>query len=261
MPDPAEYRFLRFEIVGLSTIIFLLLGIWPMLESAFVSSLLGNLEASLAIIAGFFLLSLPLGYFEHQWVVNVYRSEEAGRTVHKILKDIVLETQKSYKTKKEKPFFSKFDDVEEISFLAALLDLSIYSKKSLVDTPIFTRLSDRWSHFYARRAVGRLAPIVSAALLVMGLIVGQLLSWPLVFKWPNIVGSISIWVSVFVFCFFVIDSYSRKLQLEIGYLESAIVLSNKDEIKKIVSEIVNSLIENPEYIKQVTYYGRAIWRL
>ena len=232
-----------------------------MLESTFVSSLLEDLEASLAVVAGLFLLSLPLGYCEHQWVVNVYRSEKAIRTVHKILKDMVLKVQESYETEKEKPFFTKLNDLEENSFLTALLDLSIYSKSAPIDTTVFTRLSDRWSHFYARRAVGRLAPIVSVTLFAVGLIVGQFLSWPFVFQWPNFLGSLLIWVLIFVFCLCVIDSYSKKLQLEIGYLESAVVLANEDEIKKRVSEIVSLMIENPEYIKQVAYYGTAIWRL
>ena len=261
MPDSVEYRFLRFEIVGLATIIFLLIGIWPMLESTFLSSLLKDFEASLAIIAGLFLLSLPLGYCEHQWVVNVYRSEEAIRTIHRILKDMVLKAQESYETEKEKPFFANLNELEESSFLTALLDLSIYSKNSPIDTTIFSRLSDRWSHFYARRAVGRLAPIISVTLFIVVLIIGQFLSWPLVFQWPNIASSVLIWALIFAFCLCVIDSYSKKLQLEIGYLESAIVLAHEDEIKKLVSRIVRLMIENPEYIKQVVYYGTAIWRL
>jgi len=232
-----------------------------MLETTFLSSLLKDFEASLAIIAGLFLLSLPLGYCEHQWVVNVYRSEKAIRAVHKILKDMVSKAQESYKTEKEKPFFANFNALEENSFLTALLDLSIYLKDSPTDTTILSRLSDRWSHFYARRAVGRLAPIISVAIFVAVLIIGQFLSWPLVFQWPNIAGSFLIWVLIFAFCLCVIDSYSKKLQLEIGYLESAIVLANEDEIKKLVSRIVSSIIENPEYIKQVIYYGTAIWKL
>ena len=232
-----------------------------MLEITFISSFLENMEASLAIIAGLFLLSLPLGYCEHQWVVNVYRSEKAIRTVHNILKDMVLEAQESYKTEKEKPFFKKLNDLEENSFLTALLGLSVYSKNSPIDTTIFTRLSDRWSHFYARRAVGRLAPIVSITLYIIFLIVGYFLSWPLVFQLPNILFSLLIWLLIFIFCLCVIDSYSKKIQLEIGYLESAIVLVNEDEIKKTVAKIVELMIENPEYIKQVIYYGTAIWRL
>ena len=232
-----------------------------MLESTFLSSLLKDLEVSLAIIAGLFLLSLPLGYCEHQWVVNVYRSKDASRKVHKILKDMVLEAQKSYKTKKEKPFFAKLDELEENSFLTALLGLSIYSKESPIDPTIFTRLSDRWSHFYARRAVGRLAPFVSVTLFGVVLIVGRILSWPLVFQCSNLAASLVIWLLIFVFCLWVIDSYSKKIQLEIGYLESSIVLANKAETKQLVSRIVISMIENPGYIKQVIYYGRAIWRL
>lgn len=232
-----------------------------MLETTFLSSILENLEASLAIVAGLFLLSLPLGYCAHQWVVNVYRSEKATRTVHNVLKDMVLEAQESHETEKEKPFFSKFNASEENSFLTALLDLCIYSTNSPLDPTVSTRLSDRGSHFYARRAVGRLAPIISVILFVAILIVGQVLSWPLVFQWPNALGSLLIWVLIFVFCLLVIDSYSKKIQLEIGYLETAAVLANKDEMEKIISRIVGLMIEHSEYIKQVARYGTAIWRL
>jgi len=232
-----------------------------MLESTFLSSILENLEASLAIVAGLFLLSLPLGYCAHQWAVNVYRSEKAARTVHNVLKDMVLKAQESHETKKEKPFFSKFNASEENSFLTALLDLCIYSTNSPLDTTIFTRLGDRWSHFYARRAVGRLAPIISVVLFVGVLIVGQFLSWPLVFQWQNALGSLLIWVLIFVFCLLVIDSYSKKIQLEIGYLETTAVLANKDEMEKMISRVVGLMIEHPKYIKQVASYGTAIWRL
>ena len=87
------------------------------------------------------------------------------------------------------------------------------------------------------------------------------MSWPLVFQWPNALGSLLIWVLIFVFCLLVIDSYSKKIQLEIGYLETAAVLANKDEMEKIISRIVGLMIEHSEYIKQVARYGTAIWRL
>ena len=101
-----EYRFLRFEVVGIATIVFTIGGILPLLDNAFLASWITDADAALATVAGLFLLSLPLGYGEHQLVVNVYRSHKRTRTVFKVLEEIVLEAQSSCNTSKEKPFLT-----------------------------------------------------------------------------------------------------------------------------------------------------------
>jgi len=261
---PAEYRFLRFEVVGIATIAFLLIGILPMLEDAFVSSLLTDMNASLAVVAGLFLLSLPLGYGEHQLVVNIYRSHERKRAVFELLKDLVLEAEESYKKNgkiAKQPLLQSLDNVRKNSFLTVLLDLCVYTGNSCIDPNIFSRLSDRWSHFYARRAVGKYAPIFSFALWIIVLILGFLFPWPFSFEIQNFIMAILWWITVFGLIGRKIDSYSKKIWYEISFLETSIVLVNKDKISSIISKIVRSMIEHPEYVEKGESYGMAIYRL
>lgn len=249
---PAEYRFLRFEVVGIATIAFLLIGILPLLEYAFVSSLLTDMNASLAVVAGLFLLSLPLGYGQHQLVVNVYRSHQRKRAVFEVLEDLVLEAEESYKKKRKpvkQPFFKSLNPMRKNTFLTALLDLCVYSGSSYIDPDIFSRLSDRWSHFYARRAVGKYAPRHSLLLWIIVFILGFFSSWPLNFQVPNLIMVILWWFVVFELIGRKIDSYSMKIWFEISFLETSIVLANKDKISDTISKVVSSMIEHPEYVE------------
>ena len=259
----AEYRFLRFEVVGIATIAFLVIGIFPMLDYTFVSSLLTDLNASLAIIAGLFLLSLPLGYGQHQLVVNAYRSPESKRAVFEVLEDMVLEIEESYKEKIEtakQPFFKDLDRVRKNSFLTALLDFCIYSNSALTNSSVFSRLSDRWSHFYARRAVGKYAPLFSLAIWIIVLVLGYLASWPFNFQLFNFGGAGLWWIFVFWQIGGKIDSYSKKVWFEISFLETSIVLANRDKILTEISPVVISMIEHPEYVEKGESYARSLYR-
>jgi hypothetical protein len=259
----AEYRFLRFEIVGIATIAFLLIGIFPMLDSTFLSSLLARMDASLAIVAGLFLLSLPLGYVEHQLVVNAYRSPGSKRAVFEVLEDMVVEIEESYK-KNEKTakqcFFQELDSVRKNSFLTILLDFCIYSNTARVNSSVFSRLSDRWSHFYARRAVGKYAPMFSIVLWIILLILGLLVSWPLSFQLQNFVLAGLWWITVFWLIGGKIDSYSKKIWFEISFLETSIVLANRDKILNEISPVVISMIEHPEYVEKGESYAHVLYR-
>lgn len=259
----AEYRFLRFEVVGVATIAFLLIGIFPMLEPTFVSSLLTNLNASLAIIAGLFLLSLPLGYGQHQLVVNAYRSPKSKRAVFDVLEDVVLEIEGSYKERIEtakQPLFKDFDRVRKNAFLTALLDFCIYSNRSLTNSSVFSRLSDRWSHFYARRAVGKYAPLFSLALWIILLVLGFLASWPFSFQLHNFVWAGLWWIFVFWQIGGKIDLYSKKIWFEISFLEILIVLASRDKILTEIAPVVISMIEHPEYVEKGESYARSLYR-
>jgi hypothetical protein len=238
----------------------LIVGILPILQSASLISWVSDADTALAIVAGLFLLSLPLGYVEHQMVVNVYRSHKISRAVFKILEDMVLEAQDSCNAS-EKPFFRSFDDLRKNSFLTSLLDLCVYSRRSTAETNIFNRLSERWSHFYARRSVGRYAPIVSVTLWMLLVVIGYIFSWPIVFRPINFGISIILWVVIFILCVFLIDSYAKKIWLEISFLETSIVLANRDEVEPIIKRIVSFIIDHPEYIERGESYGRAIYRL
>jgi len=253
-----EYRFLRFEVVGIATIVFVLAELVPILKTASLVVWISDLDASLAFVAGLFLFSLPIGYAEHQIVVNIYRSYKKPRKAFEILEDIVLKAQEAHKNDSEKPFFEKFDAVEKSSFLTSLLDLCIYSNESVAEANIYDRLSGRWSHFYARRAVGRYAPIFSILIWISIVVSGYFLSWPIIFEPARLVSSFIFWVVLFFLCVLLIDRYANKIWLEISYLETSIILASRDEIKKIVNKIVTSMIEHPQYIKQGESYGATL---
>jgi len=253
----AEYRFLRFEVVGIATIVFLSLGMIPFLSASWVSSWISDADAALAVVAGLFLFSLPLGYWEHQLVVDVYRSPKENRRVYGILEKFVLSTQESIKTA-TKPFFEKFDSISKNAFLTTLLDLCIYSNKAQVDPNIFNRLGDRWSHFYARRAVGRYAPFISIGLWGLALFLGYLFSWPLVYQLSSFVLSAVLWVTIFVLSHYVINRYAEKIWEEISFLEFSVVLANREKIEPIIQRVVSYLIEHPEYIERKESYGVAL---
>jgi hypothetical protein len=257
----AEYRFLRFEVVGIATVIFLVVGLLPVLAKVFLTSLISTADTALAIVAGLFLVSLPIGYAEHQIVVNVYRSEKMNRAALRILGDIVTRAEESCNKEKKEGFFKLLDDLQKNSFLTALLDFCLFYKDSTADPSIFARLSDRWSHFYARRAIGRYAPIFSVLLWIFAIALGYVLSWPIIFKVNNFAISIIWWVVIFILCNRFMDVYANKIMLEISFLETSIVLANREKIEKKVAEIVCYLAKHPEHIDKGESYGAAIYRL
>jgi len=257
----SEYRFLRFEVVGIATIVFLLIGIAPLVDKNWLTTSLANTETSLAVVAALFLISLPLGYWEHQLVVNVYRSHKKERRVFKILKDNVLEIERTHTTQTKKPFFGTLDEKMKNALLTSLLDVYVYANSS-ISPEIFGRLSDRWSHFYARRAVGRYAPIISLLFWAVAVILGYLLKWPLVFQLENFVVSILWWVVIFILCIVLIDIYAQKLWEEICFLEESIVLADvKGKAGKTVETIISSMMEHPDYYAKNDSYGGAIFKI
>jgi hypothetical protein len=239
-------------------------GTIPLLDLRAVSSTLNNISTSLSIVAGLFLFSIPLGYWEHQLVVNVYRSEKKPRPAHLYVRDMVLDAQKTIRSKKKDIFFESFSDRAKSSFLTALVDMCIFSRNSFSDVSIYGRLSDRWSHFYARRAVGRYAPIVAVVLWIFTLLIGYIYSWPLpyIFEWQNFLISAIVWIAIFAISICIIDSYSGKIWAEIGFLESAVVLARKKENGEMIKNIVENVYEHPEYIEQAEKsYGVSIYKM
>jgi sensor histidine kinase YesM len=224
----------------------------PLLDFEIISSTLNNISTLLSVVGGLFLFSIPLGYWEHQLVVNVYRSEKKPRPAHLYVRDMVLEAQKSIKTKKKDIFFESFSDRAKNSFLTALVDMCIFSRNSSSDANIYGRLSDRWSHFYARRAVGRYAPIISIVLWTVSLVAAYLCFGPLPFRfgWQNFLVSAIVWMMIFAVSICVIDSYSGKIWAEISFLEGTIVLARKKENSEMIKNVVENAYENPEYIEQ-----------
>jgi len=242
----------------------MLVATMPLLDFGIISSTLNNISTLLSVVGGLFLFSIPLGYWEHQLVVNVYRSEKKPRLAHLYVRDMILEAQKSIKTKNKDIFFESFNDRGRNSFLTALVDMCIFSRNSFSDVGIYGRLSDRWSHFYARRAVGRYAPIVSIVLWAVSLVAAYLYfgALPFQFGWQNFLASAIVWIVIFAVSICIIDSYSGKIWAEISFLEGAIVLAKKKENSEMIRNVVENVYEHPEYIEQAEKsYGVSLYKM
>jgi hypothetical protein len=258
----SEYRFLRFEIVGIATLVFFAVGLMPVLNYSELRSVVTDAGAAVTIFGGLFLASLPLGYWEHQLVVNVYRSPSKKRKAFGIIEETVKTIEKEKLVGGGDAFFQSMGDMEKNALITSLLDICVYCRNSPVEKEIFSRLSDRWSHFYARRAVGSFAPIVSFVLFLTVTLVGYAFSLKyLDFESWKIILSAAWWVFVFAFSKLAIDSYARKLWEEINHLETAIVLANLDEVNKSFGRIVEEFIKNPDLAKKDESYGAAIWKM
>lgn len=237
----ADYGFLRFEIVGLSTVIFLSIGILPLVRLGLIANSLTSVTTALSVLASLLLLSMPIGYWEHQLIVNHYRSEKRDRPALLILR---RSSSKTPDPVKEKTFFDQLSTKKQNALLTSLMELCIFSEKTEVSDNIYERRGDRWSHFYARKGVGILAPVVGLILFLLALAAG-LIFVPSIFllNWQTILISTAVWLFVFAFDISVINPYSEKIYEEICFLESEIILSKKDETKKLVEKTILGMAE------------------
>jgi hypothetical protein len=224
----SEYRFLRFEIAGLFTVFSYSLLMLPIGASFFSS--LKSVEFGVTAVATLFLASLPLGYWEHQLVVNRYRSDNMPRRVHGLLKDMV---EASSQTSPIRGLYDKITPEEANSFLTVLSELGTYSENMGIKPEIFDRLSDRWSHFYARKAVALYGPLLSVVFFAATVIAGFFFGLKLDFG--NLWISIILGVVVLVPNYFLINPYSRKIWQEIDLLEAQILLANKEKMKDLLN--------------------------
>jgi hypothetical protein len=92
-------------------------------------------------------------------------------------------------------------------------------------------------------------------------VLGFLLSWPIVFRLTNFVIAVLWFGAVLGLCALFIDSYAKKIWFEISFLETSTVLANRKETEPTVLKVVSAMIEHPEYIERGDGYGAAIWRL
>jgi hypothetical protein len=244
----AEYRFLRFEIAGIITLVFYVFLTWPLVAAIMETTFPQKMEFSLAVVAALFLVSLPLGYWEHQLVVNKYRAEKRDRKAFSVLREILANEQFRQGFPQEKNFLQHLDPREESSFLTTVLELCIYSEKMKSSSGLFERLSDRWSHFYARKAVAVYAPLFAVVFWIATVVLGYSSQWPMEFgkMWLSVI----IGAVVFAVNFALINPYAGKIWLEISFLETELVLANRIDIVSVLSSIVK-----PENLKYLTRFN------
>jgi hypothetical protein len=241
----SEYRFLRFEIVGLATLAFYVVITLPV-AFALLRANLRDLGTSFAVISGLFLLSVPLGYWEHQLVVNVYRSAKRKNNAHEVLKRIVLDVESKMLPQEER-IFQSLDPTEQAAFLTALEDTCIHSNRMQLDSDVYNRISDRWSHFYAREAITIFAPIVAFVLWSATLVAGYYLKWRMNFAASHVLLSTTIFVAMTITNFALIHPYTRKLWNEICFLESQLLASNNSAVQSIIKSIVKEGMTHHDY--------------
>ena len=247
----AEYRFLRFESAGLATIIFLIISLLPLFLSNILELIKTNVATVVAIIASIFLLSLPLGYIEHQFVVNKYRSHKTKRIMHNILSNTILDIQKSNNSENiERPFFCKFDEKLKMSFLTEVFDVILGYKDFKIDKSIQDRLRNLWSHFYARKAVGVYSPLFTTVLYFIIIISALLNNIPMNLSEISIFTSAIFLILIWGLGLIFINSYSEKIWFEINSLEMSILSAEMKGIKPLLQKITFYLMEHPEYLKK-----------
>ncbi len=250
-----EYRFLRFESVGLATLLYLGIISFPIFKDFILKFVIKDLAIVFGLIGTIFLLSLPLGYIEHQHVVNKYRSPNLLRSSHRILYDLLLNLQNEHGFN-----FERLNNLNKTSFLSVLLDLIIYSDESIIDHSIRNRIQSRWSHFYARWSVGYLAPSISSILFLCSLALGYLFIRQYLVLMPfNIILTIVLLIILFLINFEVVGKYTEKLWYEINYLESLLIISNLKRIKDILISIISFYDVHPDYIN-IEWEGYAPWK-
>lgn len=249
-----KYRFLRFESLGLSTVIFLILCLLPLFFDQITGLVNANLENIIAIIAAVFLLSLPFGYIIHQLVVNKYRSHKIKRIIINILDDIIIEIINSFSNQVDikNLFYYKFDEKMKISFLTELFDLLLSQDESAKYINAKNRLSSLWSHFYARKAIGCYAPKITTITYFLILILICLI-YPLeTVTGLNIFVSFVIMLFILIIGFKFIDPYSEKIWFEINFFEMSFLLSEMRVIKPILQRMVFYLVKNQYRIEYNT---------
>ena len=222
----------------------------PLLFSELIILIHNNITVLIALITSIFLLSLPFGYIEHQIIVNKYRSHEMKRIIHNILNDFILDIQNSNNCNKiERPFFGQFDEVSKMSFLTEIFDLFLNYKNLQKGTSIRDRLGTLWSHFYARKAVGYYAPIVTT-IIYLPIYLSVLFYIPINLSEINIIISIAIFGIIWIIGLIFIDPYSDKIWYEINFLEMSFLVSEIKNIEPILKEIIFYLMEHPEYLRK-----------
>jgi len=248
-----EYRFLRFESAGIATILFLLISLLPIYQNDLFVFITSDLNAIIGSVAAFFLLSLPVGYIEHQLVVNKYRSHKKPRIIHDILEKIIIDYENDHPDENLPKVFSNLNKKEFISFSTELLEILLHHKENVTNESISERLSSLWSHFYARKAVGIYAPFITLILYIAIIVMGKLSIIPMNLNQNNVIGGLFI---VFIFILIgilLIDPYTSKLWAEINYLEAELMLFNFKIFSPKIRGVIYYFMQHPNQIKISDY--------
>ncbi len=151
MPD--TYGFLRFQIAGVAFFLYFMLFISPFVSSATTAALYADGNRLIAGVGLVIALGMPIGYIIHQFAVNKYRGEAQRRPAHLLLEKMIEKTSPALLPPSSLPS-ERFQLVD--SFLVFFLRLSVSETDTArtVKEEVTEKLDERWSHIYARLAVG-----------------------------------------------------------------------------------------------------------
>ena len=241
-----KYRFLRFESAGMSTTFYIFLMILPVYWEVIKKTFQSDISGVLGSIATLLLISLPLGYIEHQLVVNRYRSEKNDRLMHTILNNefnsIIEKNQKT----KTRDIYNDLDAKLKSSFLTSFLDLLTYQKKINTKSDLHDRISSLWSHLYGRKAVGIYAPILSLLfyLLICGIKYYKIININI--NLNNFYIGLGIGIFILLIGLIFINPYSKIIWYELNYLEAQFIIIEKEKVHELIISIINELEDNGE---------------
>jgi hypothetical protein len=160
--------------------------------------------------------------------VNKYRSSNCRRPGHKLIESWVEETFGAEEN------LRKWEEKRRFVFVDSLLAFSYAIEGVKGGGVVDDKLSNRWSHLYARKAMGHVSLILSAVLVILLCIAVHIYANPLLVidAW-RIVTAVLIFIVLLV-ALLLMNSYVDKLFGEICMIELSYLTSNEEQIKEFM---------------------------
>ncbi len=242
---PETYGFLRFQIAGVAFFMYLLFFLIPFVTNATATRVLSDGNRLIAAVGLIFVLSMPIGYIVHQFVVNEFRSERRRRPSHDYIENLVEREQPMILPDSGKARFQILDGL--VTFFQSLAARG--RRWSSTSEEVTSRqLSRRWSHLYARLALGTYSIVAAIIALILLLALSHLPPqgpWDLLvillrdrFQVDPLRGLISVVLLLAALGFAgLMNRYQEKLWREICVLELTLLDSKVSDIQSALNEI------------------------
>lgn len=226
MAEGESYRLLRFELPSFAVFLYVLMLLAPFLLRADISQ--ARVLAILSVAGTIFVASIPIGYLIHQFYVNKYRRKKTKRPSHALL-ELWINGSIS-----EEDAYRRWTDEKRFTFIDSMLAFSYAVSKESCSKHVSNSLSTRWSHFYARCAIGWHSLVVSAIIVAAVVLLSEYafsLGFFLEITCVRVAVSLCLFVA-FLIVLLLMNSYIRKLLDEISMIEVNFLLCNEEAIRK-----------------------------
>ncbi|MEE9236390.1 MAG: hypothetical protein V3U52_01175 [Thermoplasmata archaeon] len=249
MPD--TYGFLRFQVAGVAFFLYWMVFLSPFVSGPTVQEILSDGNRLVAGVGLILILGMPVGYVIHQFIVNRYRGEVHRRESHGVLESIIEDTCPDLLPPKGPGDTKRFEVLDSLLSFFSSVSASDQSYIRTVEEVISKRLNGRWSHLYARLALGTYSILGAVGATVGTLLLSIFL--PHDFPWQPVVlltrgrfeiGPISILVAVLlaVLIYLLVwrmNSYLPKLWTEICDMEYMLIERKREEIQAALKDITD----------------------